>query len=563
MPQREEKSPKETRYSKVDLEENESAKIPLTRCPPKISSDGESSIASQPAPVATKPATEPDKPASIAVGNETLSTRSEPREDEIETPAETSCSDGFVGSLLPLGISTILFVGLILALANQRTPSETAKHASSSQASTNFADRDDQPESRIASQNRPKIEIDSLPPSTLDRTDQITVTPLSTLDRTEYITLDGSPPSARDRTDQITLEGTSQITIENKRQEILRAEPIKPQVLFAQKLLRARSEYDSAIEKLGQVKGISLSEAHSEVNYQYIQTLESKQSALRPGTGLYKAYSKEIALARQYAFKPPYVIDFAALARANRASRLSPDRKAYSAKAKTIGSSGMNTSAREKEAAVKLILEAREVIAEIREHYADEDGVHRALQEEFRLLKQSIPKESANFKTLRTTIQSLENQLLDTRPDGSTDTVATGHADPPVGAYLLSPKTPPPHGFQIDRSERREYSPIMISTLQDANFLVKLVNRANNRYEVGIFIEGPCEYSTFVPSGTYEIQVARGATWFGEKELFGPNTVFLRFWRERQFAEGHKYWLDLDSASDQSALAKDEFMNLE
>ncbi len=377
MPEPEEQSPKEAQSSKVDFEEKQSDRVPLTRLPPRTCPDVDKSTAPPAKPISGKGSAETSEAAPVLVGEESLSANPKTVENEIEKPSKTNSSAGFPSGLVALGVATLVSAGFILTPVDKSAPQTSAAQTSDPRVSTNFSIQENGSESRIES--------------------QIT------------------PPS----------------NLVNTPQKIPRAEPINPQVLFAYKMLQARSEYDSALEKPEQAKRNSSREALNVVNYQYIYSLESAQRSIRPSTSLYQAFSKEIALARQYASRPPHIIDFEAIARANPASRLSPYRKAYSTKTRAILPSHSKTSGKEEEAAVELILEAREVIAEIREHYAGRDGDQRALREEFRLLKRSIPEKSANFKTLRSTIDSLENDLLKTQISPATEPLqSSGFATP-------------------------------------------------------------------------------------------------------------------------------------
>ena len=613
MPEREgQQISEEAQFTKEGPGEGEDDKIPLTRCPPPTRGNNTADAV----PVAS-PISENSKTAPVAVAEEIVSVRPETDESDAEETANKRQAAAFAGRLLALGAVSLLFIGFVLILANKSTTRTRIAHTSDSQASAIIDSRDDRADLGIDPPSTPQKEVTgTTAPQTsanISYQENPSTTRIDSRDPLGHVTDQQAPKSlpprkdptdpgsrsqapvaqtadqgasaslpsqedpvdsgtgSQDRVAQTTDQRDSESRLSQEDsmdsgigpQSTPKPEPIDPESLFAYKLIQARSEYNSAIEKPKQPKQVSSTNELTQVNYQYIHSLESAQRALRPGTGLHKAYSKEIALARQYASRAPYIIDIEALARANPASRLSPYRKAYAAKARALMPSRVKTSGNEKEAAVELILEAKEVIAEIRDHYSNDRGDPRALGEELRLLERSIPKDSANFKTLRSTIQSLKNELLEAHPDESTDFGASLDADPGVETYLLSPETPPPHGSLVNRSGRPEDALITLSTGKNASYLIKLVNTANNRYEVGVFLDGPCEYLTFVPNGTYEIQVAHGTTWFGEKELFGPNTAFRKLLRQRRFAEGQKHLVDLDFASEQRSITKDAFMTLE
>jgi len=377
MPEPEEQSPKEARSSKVDFEEKQSDRVPLTRLPPRTGPDVDKSTAPPAKPISGKGSAAAPEAAPVVVEEESLSANPETVDNETEKPPKPNRSAGFPGGLVALVVAALVFAGFILTPVDKSAPQKSVAQTSDPRASTNFSIQENRSESRIESQITPPSNLRSTP------------------------------------------------------KEIPRAEPINPKVLLAYKMLQARSEYDSALEKPEQAKRDSSREALNVVNYQYIYSLESAQRSIRPSTSLYQAFSNEIALSRQYASRPPHIIDIEAIARANPASRLSPYRKTYSTKIRALLPSHSKASGKEEEAAVELILEAREVIAEIREYYAGRDGDQRSLREEFRLLKRSIPEKSANFKTLRSTIGSLENELLKTQISPATEPLqSSGFATP-------------------------------------------------------------------------------------------------------------------------------------
>src|SRR5262249_50757200 len=60
------------------------------------------------------------------------------------------------------------------------------------------------------------------------------------------------------------------------------------------------------------------------------------------------------------------------------------------------------------------------------------------------------------------------------------------------------------------------------------NYLVKLVNIADEKDQIMIYVKGGESYSTKVPLGGYRIRAASGNTWYGRNDLFGPDTQFFR-----------------------------------
>lgn len=75
--------------------------------------------------------------------------------------------------------------------------------------------------------------------------------------------------------------------------------------------------------------------------------------------------------------------------------------------------------------------------------------------------------------------------------------------------------------------EAAAIAPLTIEGETGTNYLIKLV-RVDGKNPILIFVRGGESYSTKVPLGTYNIQVAAGSTWYGRKDLFGPSTRFFR-----------------------------------
>ncbi len=112
----------------------------------------------------------------------------------------------------------------------------------------------------------------------------------------------------------------------------------------------------------------------------------------------------------------------------------------------------------------------------------------------------------------------------------------------PKVAYRASPRPPqaavdtteketkpvPPTGDLQPRRSRNAIAPFNIQTKPGSNYLVKLVNVANSKDQIWIFVRGGEPYSTKVPVGHYALRVASGYSWYGREELFGPNTRFFR-----------------------------------
>lgn len=81
----------------------------------------------------------------------------------------------------------------------------------------------------------------------------------------------------------------------------------------------------------------------------------------------------------------------------------------------------------------------------------------------------------------------------------------------------------------LQKSRRRNaIAPLKIETEGGANYLIKLVNVADAKDQILIYVKGGEAYSTKVPLGSYRVRGASGHSWYGRNDLFGPDTRFFR-----------------------------------
>ncbi|MEY9880429.1 hypothetical protein [Bradyrhizobium sp. USDA 329] len=138
-------------------------------------------------------------------------------------------------------------------------------------------------------------------------------------------------------------------------------------------------------------------------------------------------------------------------------------------------------------------------------------------------------------------------------------------------------KPAPPTGDLQTRNRRNAIAPFSVRTKTGSNYLIKLVNVANSKDQIWIFLRGGEPYSTKVPVGAYSLRVASGSTWYGRGELFGPDTRFFRlrgkrgaavaetpileFKKERNRIVGHTLSFEGsgDGNMEQEAMTRSEF----
>ncbi len=78
------------------------------------------------------------------------------------------------------------------------------------------------------------------------------------------------------------------------------------------------------------------------------------------------------------------------------------------------------------------------------------------------------------------------------------------------------------------------------------NFYVKLVGRYSGSERLVIFVhDGATVHDINVPAGTYELRYASGTTWYGEEDLFGPDTSYSKAESDFSFGDGDGYTVEL------------------
>jgi hypothetical protein len=60
------------------------------------------------------------------------------------------------------------------------------------------------------------------------------------------------------------------------------------------------------------------------------------------------------------------------------------------------------------------------------------------------------------------------------------------------------------------------------------NYFVKLVYAGTNTEAASYYVEGGATADFLAPLGTYELRYAAGQTWYGDTELFGPDTAYAK-----------------------------------
>jgi len=99
-------------------------------------------------------------------------------------------------------------------------------------------------------------------------------------------------------------------------------------------------------------------------------------------------------------------------------------------------------------------------------------------------------------------------------------------------------------------------APFKIITDGGSNYLIKLVNAANGRDQLVIFVRSGDSFETQVALGEYRFLAAAGQAWYGRAELFGPTTQFFRLHDKGAGSGAHILRFSRDGSSDRVIVLK-------
>jgi hypothetical protein len=114
----------------------------------------------------------------------------------------------------------------------------------------------------------------------------------------------------------------------------------------------------------------------------------------------------------------------------------------------------------------------------------------------------------------------------------------------------LKPVNPPRTSTIESGRTRQRIAPLSIISESGTNYVIKFANVSDERDQVMIFVRGGETYQTKIALGTYHVRGAAGETWYGKRDLFGPDTQFfklrgkdgtqqtLRFWQQGRTITG-------------------------
>lgn len=92
-----------------------------------------------------------------------------------------------------------------------------------------------------------------------------------------------------------------------------------------------------------------------------------------------------------------------------------------------------------------------------------------------------------------------------------------------------APKKPlPPNGELQTFTEDRRSAPLEINGAYGDNYLVKLCALNTDEKILTVFVRGGQSVTVYAPVGSYRLKYAAGDTWYGDRYLFGPETIYNR-----------------------------------
>lgn len=107
---------------------------------------------------------------------------------------------------------------------------------------------------------------------------------------------------------------------------------------------------------------------------------------------------------------------------------------------------------------------------------------------------------------------------------------------PSIPAFTEPPQPLPETGEEKSYTSMRPVAPLQIVTPTGGqHFFVKVESWATHQPIKTFFIHGGQTYEVLVPLGAYRLKYASGEIWYGEKYLFGPNTIYSEADKEFDF----------------------------
>jgi hypothetical protein len=99
----------------------------------------------------------------------------------------------------------------------------------------------------------------------------------------------------------------------------------------------------------------------------------------------------------------------------------------------------------------------------------------------------------------------------------------------------------PSNGYVFHGNSDACICPLEIVTQGEDAYYIKLITDASGDDVLAFFVQPGQNIEVAVPLGTYQIKYACGTTWYGESELFGPDTAYYLADDVFEFTEDEDY----------------------
>ena len=103
----------------------------------------------------------------------------------------------------------------------------------------------------------------------------------------------------------------------------------------------------------------------------------------------------------------------------------------------------------------------------------------------------------------------------------------------------------PTRSYYIVEPRYRCNSTLKVNTSRDANYVIKVVGAYSGELIMMCFVPADTSQEIDIPSGVFELRYTSGTTWYGEKDLFGPNASYTKADRVFDFKEWEGYEVTL------------------
>lgn len=130
--------------------------------------------------------------------------------------------------------------------------------------------------------------------------------------------------------------------------------------------------------------------------------------------------------------------------------------------------------------------------------------------------------------------------------------------DPPVSGVYQSSKSAEVFAADV-------FPPLKVGTKAGKNYFLKLTDLTTGETELTLFVRGGEVVEVPVSPGVYQVKFAWGSTWYGEQDLFGPNThykefdVQFEFWKNGRKVQGNSLVLDTENDNISRLISASDF----